>query len=121
LGAFTILHWQFDEWYYPRMSDVLPQNLGRRVGDLSDLPAELRAELQVAKIGELEQQIIAVLMGLDGVANVDEILVGLWRSEGKLLKRQYVANKLYRMGQARQIASVPKKKGVYRTIVSETN
>lgn len=100
--------------YYWRMNDDLPANLGRRIGDLADLPDELKAELQVAKVSELEQEIISVIEGLDGVANVDEILVGLWRCHEKLLKRQYLSNKLYRMGMARQIISVPKKKGVYR-------
>jgi len=36
----------------------------------------------------------------DGVANVDEILVGLFRRTGEIYDRQPLANRLYRMGQA---------------------
>ena len=98
------------------MDDSLPPDLGRRVGNLDDLPEALRAQLQIGKIGELERQIIEVIREeLGGVANVDEILVGLFRQTGQVLERQSLANRLYRMGQAGHLSSVPKKKGVYRT------
>lgn len=97
------------------MSENLPTDLGRRIGELSDLPDELKAQLQIAKVGELEQDIIAVLEEMyDGVANVDEILVGLYRRQDKIHQRQYIANKLYRMTVSEQIESVPKRRGVYR-------
>lgn len=98
------------------MDESLPADLGKRVGNLDELPDELRAQLQVGKIGAFEQQIIDVIRDdFDGVANVDEVLVGLYRATRDIHQRQYIANKLYRMGQAGQIVSVPKKKGVYRT------
>jgi hypothetical protein len=98
------------------MSDELPADLGRRFGDISDLPDELKNQLQAARVGELEQEIISVLDEMySGVANVDEILVGLYRRQEKIHARQYIANKLYRMVASGQIESVPKKKGVYRT------
>ena len=98
------------------MNDDLPADLGRRFGDMSDLPDELKNQLQAGRVGELEQEVIAVLDELyGGVANVDEILVGLYRKQEKIHPRQYIANKLYRMVSAGQIESVPKKKGVYRT------
>lgn len=97
------------------MDESLPLDLGKRVGDLNDLPDELRRQLQIGKIGEFEQQIIAVIQdAFEGVANVDEILVGLYRATGQIHERAYIANKLYRMGVAKQLTSVPKKKGVYR-------
>lgn len=98
------------------MDDSLPPDLGRRVGDLDALPAELRSQLQVGKVGELEREIIALIRDeLDGIANVDEILVGLYRRTNEIHERQPLANRLYRMGQAGHLISVPKKKGVYRT------
>lgn len=97
------------------MDDALPPDLGRRVGNLDDLPESLRSQLQVGKIGVVEREIIAVIRELfDGVANVDEILVGLFRRTGEVHERQPLANRLYRMGQAGHLISVPKKKGVYR-------
>lgn len=98
------------------MDDSLPADLGRRVGDLDELPVELRSQLQIGKVGGLEQRIIDLIRDqYAGVANVDEILVGLFRASGVVHQRQPLANRLYRMGQAGQIASVPKRKGVYRS------
>jgi len=96
--------------------DSLPRDLGRRLGDLSDLPDELKSQLQATKVGELDASIMDVLeTQLDGAGNVDEILVGLYRKTGEIHKRQYISNKLYRMAQTGMIVSVPKKKGVYRS------
>ena len=97
------------------MDEDLPPDLGRRIGNLDDLPETLRAQLQVGKIGELERRIIDIIQYVyDGVANVDEILVGLYRQTGEVHDRQPLANRLYRMGQAGHLKSVPRKKGVYR-------
>lgn len=58
----------------------LPKNLGRRLGDLSDLPEALRAQIVVAKLDDLEAKIIKTMTErFEGVANVDEIIVGLYR------------------------------------------
>lgn len=101
------------------MDDSLPADLGKRVGNLDELPRALRDQLQIGKIGAFEQTIIDLIcQTYNGVANVDEILVGLYRATGEVHQRAYIANKLYRMGQAGQIISVPKKKGVYRTRVA---
>ena len=98
------------------MDDSLPADLGRRIGELDDLPDELRAQLQIGKMSDLERTIIYVIREMfDGVANVDEILVGLYREVGQIFERQPLANRLYRMGQAGHLVSVPRKKGVYRT------
>ena len=66
-------------------------------------------------MSQLERDIVHVLREqFDGAANVDEILVGLYRQTGEILQRPYLSNKLYRMAQSDQIVSVPKRKGVYR-------
>jgi len=97
------------------MEDELPKDLGRRIGDMSDLPDELRSQLQVAKTSELESGIMAIIGEVyGGVANVDEIMVGLYRKTGVIHQRQQLANKLYRMGAVGMLENVPKKKGVYR-------
>ena len=97
------------------MDETLPPDLGRRVGNLDDLPESLRVQLQAGRIGDLEREIIALIREIyDGVANVDEILVGLFRRTGEVHDRQPLANRLDRMAQAGHLISVPKKKGVYR-------
>lgn len=98
------------------MSDDDFSNLGKRVGNVNDLPEELRVQLQIAKTDELEDQIVAIINEIyNGMANIDEILVGIFRKTAVVQKRQYVANKLYRMAQSRLVFSVKGKKGVYTT------
>ena len=95
---------------------VFPDNFGRRVGALEELPAKLRDQLQLGKVAELDQAIINVIRDdMDGIANLDEILVGLYRSKGDVFERHFVSNKLYRMNKLGLIRSVQGKKGVYET------
>ena len=88
--------------------------VGRRIGNISDMPEELRKQLQTGKTDELESQIISVIKKLDGIANLDEILVGLYRDFNVIQQRGFLTNKLYRMNKSGLINSVEKKKGVYR-------
>lgn len=95
---------------------ALPANLGRRLGDISDLPEALRKQLVQARLDELEEKIVGTLRTrFDGVANVDELIVGLYRDHQYITEdRRMLANKLYRMQKAGLVESVPKRKGVYR-------
>jgi len=92
------------------------KKLGRRLGDLSDLPEELRAELQITKTDELENQIIEVINeSYEGMANIDEVIVGIYRKYNDIQKRQFLANKMYRMAKTGLLYSVKGRKGVYTT------
>lgn len=98
------------------MEKEIPQNFGRRFGAIEDLPAALKAQLQAIKVGDIEQVIIDMLRDdFEGIANLDEILVGLYHRKREVFERQFISNKLYRMNKAGLVVSVPKKKGVYRT------
>jgi hypothetical protein len=100
------------------MEKEIPINFGRRFGNLDELPPELKAQLQAIKVGDVEQVIIDLVRDdFDGIANLDEILVGLYRRKLEVFDRQFISNKLYRMNKAGLIASVPKKKGVYSTVI----
>lgn len=94
----------------------LPKNLGRRLGDLSDLPEALRSQLVAVKLDDLEYKIIQTMRTrFEGVANVDEIIVGLYRDHQVITEdRRALANKLYRMQKAGLLEAVPKRKGVYK-------
>ncbi|MBK6802824.1 MAG: hypothetical protein IPG83_15460 [Novosphingobium sp.] len=94
-----------------------PENFGRRIGRLEDLPEALRNQLQLAKVADLDQAIVDLIRDdLEGVANLDEILVGLYRRRGEVLERHFLSNKLYRMNKAGLIRSVSGKKGVYESV-----
>lgn len=81
--------------------------------NLSDLPQELLEELSTPQADELESQIHAVLVACGGTADLDQILIGLYRRFDTVQKRRFVQNKLYRMGRKRLVHSVPHRRGVY--------
>lgn len=90
------------------LTSALPPDLG----NIYDLPAELRGELSVAKTDELEDQLVTVINSYGGEATLDQILVGLFRKFKVIQKRRFLQNKLYRMP---MIWSVDGKKGAYTT------
>jgi hypothetical protein len=95
--------------------DVL-KKVGRRLGDLSDLPEDLRRQLNAAKLDDLEQKIIETIRNrYEGIASIDEIMVGLYRDFDYVTEdRRWLANKLYRMAKTGHLESVPKRKGVLK-------
>lgn len=99
------------------MTDDILKSVGRRLGDLSDLPEALRKQIASVKLDDLEEKIIKTIRErFGGIANVDEIIVGLYRDHEYITEdRRQLANKLYRMQKAGLIESVPKRKGIYKT------
>lgn len=91
-------------------------DIGRRLGDLSDIPPELRKMLNIGKLDELEERILSTMRErYDGIASVDEVLVGLYRDFAYIPEdRRMLANKLYRMTKAGLLESVQKRKGVFK-------
>ena len=98
------------------MSDDTLDQIGRRLGDLSDLPEALRRQLNVAKLDDLEQKIIETLnRRFEGIASVDELMVGLYREFQYITNdRRMLATKLYRMCKTGVLESVAKRRGVYK-------
>lgn len=90
------------------------KDVGKRIGSLDDLPEELKKQLQIAKIDDLEEKIIEIIKDFDKIANLDEILVGLYRKYEIIQDRAYLANKMYRMVKAGHVESVKGKRGVYK-------
>lgn len=100
----------------PARSETPPDvsKVGSRLGNLSDLPEELRSQLVSVQRDELEQAITDVVMDVySGIATIDEIMVGLYRRTGEIHKRDALATKIYRMTKKELLISVPQKKGVY--------
>lgn len=89
-------------------------HVGRRIGSLNDLPRELVDQLQTNRPDQLSTDIIETIrFRYNGIANIDEVLVGLYRDTQTVYKRPFIINKLYRMATAGLLYSIPKKKGVY--------
>lgn len=83
--------------------------------DLSDLPPELLSELSATKTDELESQIVTTINVSGGVADIDAILILLFRRFKVVQTRRFLQNKLWRMTQKEIIHSVEGKKGSYST------
>lgn len=89
------------------------------VGDLSDLPAELLSELSVAQIDVLERQILSVLEALGGSADLDQILIGLYRKHQIVQKRRFLQNKLWRMVRKGRVQKPKGARGLFRLEASK--
>jgi hypothetical protein len=103
------------------VTDDILNSVGRRLGDLSDLPEALRKQIKAAKLDEMEEKIVKTLRDrFGGIANVDELMVGLYRDHQYITEdRRVLANKLYRMQKAGLLESLPKRKGVYKLTMQE--
>ena len=99
------------------MSSDLPEGVGSRFGNLSDLPEELLKQIPAVRVDDLEREVIDLLRDqLEGAGSVDEILVGLYRKSGMIHERRRIAGKLYRMvnSNPQLLIAVEKRRGVYR-------
>lgn len=96
------------------LTKALPPDLG----NVYDLPAELREELSVLKTDETEDQIVTAINAQGGTATLDQILVGIYRKFGVVQKRRFVQGKLYRM---EAVWPVDGRKGVYTTTKPEAS
>jgi hypothetical protein len=84
--------------------------------ELEGLPSELLNELSDGAVPDKAELVLfQVIDERGGIASLDQILVGLYRKSGELMKRNTLTSKLYRMAQKGQIFTVPEKKGVYST------
>lgn len=83
-------------------------------GDLSDLPEEVIAQLNLSRIDELEQQMRDIVAAANGSeVGIDQIIIELYRRHKTVQERRFVLNKLYRMAQKGLVQSADGKKGVY--------
>ena len=100
----------------PMMSNDVLDKVGKRLGDLSDLPEALRKQINTRKMGDIEEKILKTMrQRYDGIATIDEILVGLFRDFQYVTEdRRTLAGKLYRMTRAGHLEGVPKRKGVWK-------
>jgi hypothetical protein len=97
------------------MSEEMLDKVGKRLGDIMSLPKELRDQLNQSGPDPLEMSILkAMKVEYQGIANLDEILVALYRRDQTIHKRTFITSKMHRMAKDGYITSVPGKKGVYK-------
>lgn len=81
--------------------------------DLSDLPPDLLSELSVARADPLEAQIVSVLQACGGSADLDGILIGLYRKFQTVQKRRPLQNKLWRMVRKGDLRKAKAERGIF--------
>lgn len=91
----------------------LSQPIPKALGDISDLPEELLKELAVTQTDELEDQILTVVRACNGEANLDQVLVGLFRKFKVVQTRRYLQNKMYRMGKKELLHAIEGQRASY--------
>lgn len=83
-------------------------------GDVSDLPPTLRKQLAGLRTDELEDQIFTIVKAAPDGADLDTILIELWRRFNVEQTRRFIQNKAYRMATLKEVLfSVKGKKGFY--------
>jgi len=89
----------------------------KALGDVSDLPEELLSELSALKTDDLENQMFTIINACENKeANIDTILVELYRRFKVVQKRTYITNKLWRMTQKDGLIWPAEGKGYYTTV-----
>jgi hypothetical protein len=79
----------------------------------ADLPPALLKELRHRQADQLEGQIVAVLAASNGSADLDQILIGLYRGFGLVEKRRVIQNKLWRLVRKGRIAKARDTRNVF--------
>jgi hypothetical protein len=85
----------------------------RRTESQEGLPAALLKELSGRRKDSLEGQILAVLAACGGSADLDQVLIGLYRGYGVIQKRRVIQNKLWRLVRTGRIAKAKDTRNVF--------
>lgn len=78
-----------------------------------DLPPALLKELSPRRRDQLEAQIVAVLAACNGSADLDQVLIGLYRGFGLVEKRRVIQNKLWRLVRTGRICKAKDTRNVF--------
>ena len=85
----------------------------REAEEKETLPPALLKELSPRTRDQLEQQILSVLAASDGRADLDQVLLGLYRRFGIIAKRRVIQNKLWRLVRTGRIAKAKDMRNVF--------
>lgn len=88
--------------------------------DLSDLPEELLKQLSESVTKDSTDPLVEIIKDRGGSANLDEVLIDLYRKHGEIAKRTQISNRLFRLAKRKRIWKVPGRKGVYTTTPPST-
>jgi hypothetical protein len=84
--------------------------------ELEGLPQELIQELSAAgRADKGEFAIVQVIDQLGGIASLDQILIGLYKRTGEVIKRNTLSSRLFRMLPKKLAFTIGSRTGIYST------
>ena len=97
------------------MTSDLLKKIGTRLGNIDDLPEELKKQIPEFALGGLDEQVYTVLKeDLDGVASLSEIIVALYqRFKVSDKTRAEITDAIYRLIRKKVVQGVKGRKAVY--------
>ena len=98
------------------MSSISLDKVGTRLGNIDDLPEELKKQIPEFALGGLDEQIYIVLKDdLEGIASLSEIIIALYQRFKVADKtRQEVTEAVYRLIRKKVVESLKGRKAVYK-------
>ncbi len=88
--------------------------------DYAGVEDDLVKELNITPSDKLESTIIDLINAAGGTLVLDKIILGVYYLTGEKHQRVSMTARLYRMAKKNLVYGVPKKKGVYTTLIPES-
>lgn len=88
---------------------------GSRLGEIDDLPDELKSQLVGMDVDGKDTKVCDIVIDFSGVANINEIMVGLYRKYNQIIKRHSVQSRVNRMVAKGRLFRTPGNRGYYQT------
>ena len=100
------------------MTNNIMSKVGTRLGNIDDLPEELKKQIPEFALGGLDEQVYNVLKeNLEGIASLSEIMIALYQRYKVVDKnRQEVTEAVYRLIRRRVVEGVKGRKAVYKLV-----
>lgn len=99
-----------------KMTNDIMSKVGTRLGNIDDLPEELKKQIPEFALGGLDEQVYNVLKeNLEGIASLSEIMIALYQRYKVMDKnRQEVTEAVYRLIRKKVVVGVKGRKAVYK-------
>lgn len=92
-------------------------NVGHRLGNLNEIPEELRLQIPEFNLGGLDERCYKVLKeDLGGVASLSEIMIAHYNHFKTFDTRKSFVDAIYRLIRKKLVVKVEKMKSVYRLV-----
>lgn len=105
------------------MSGNILEKVGTRLGNIDDLPEELKKQIPEFALEGLDEQVYIVLKDdLDGIASLSEVMIALYHHFKVADKsRTEITDAIYRLIRKRMVKGVKGRKAIYALMSVNTN